>query len=55
VDSDMTGTVNLLDFANFAGAFGGANPCYDYNCTKTVNLLDFADFAGHFGHVLPPP
>jgi hypothetical protein len=49
-DIDANGSVNVVDFALFAAAFGGADPCSDFNCSGAVNVVDFALFAAHFTH-----
>jgi hypothetical protein len=52
-DMDADCVVGLADFAMFAAAFGGADPCADFDCDAAVGLADFAIFAAHFGHVCP--
>ncbi len=46
-------SVDLIDFAGFAGAYGTTNSCSDYNCDGLVELTDFAGFASHYGHTCP--
>ncbi|MEM9825989.1 MAG: lamin tail domain-containing protein [Planctomycetota bacterium] len=54
-DSDGSGSVNLLDFADFRQSFGLAvgdlafEGSFDANGDGTVDLLDFADFRTNFG------
>ncbi len=52
-DDNADCEVTLLDFADFAGAYGTSDPCFDYDCDGTVALTDFADFAGHYAHTCP--
>jgi len=53
-DLNNDGTVNLLDFAAFAGEFGGTPEssqnatCADLNGDNAINLSDFATFATFF-------
>ena len=50
-DYDLNGVVNPVDFASFAGDFGGANERSDFDWSGAVNPVDFATFAAHFGHL----
>ncbi|MGQ9603288.1 MAG: hypothetical protein ACUVUU_03670 [bacterium] len=52
-DSDGTCGVDLTDFSRFAGAYGGSNSSYDYDCNGTVALPDFIVFANHYIHACP--
>jgi hypothetical protein len=49
-DYDNNGTVNPIDFGNFAGDFGGSNERSDFDWDGDVDPVDFGKFAGHFGH-----
>jgi hypothetical protein len=54
-DWTSDGTVDLADFARFAGAYGNAAPAgtsdaiFDLDGSGTVDLGDFGIFAGHYG------
>ena len=56
VDKNPTpdGAVNSVDLGIFAGDYGKARPCSDFNCVGGVNSVDLAIFATHYGHVLAP-
>jgi hypothetical protein len=55
-DYDDNGTVNPIDFVEFAGDFGPGNydEMSDFDWTPgsppEINPIDFVEFAGHFGH-----
>ncbi len=49
-DIDGDGEVSVVDFALFASAFGGTDPCSDFDCNGSVSVADFAIFAAHFQH-----
>ena len=51
-DSNLDGTVNLIDFNNLAAHFGSTNALWnegDFNYDSQVNLLDFNLLAQNFG------
>jgi hypothetical protein len=52
-DNNGSCSVNGIDLGVFAGAFGGTNPCHNYNCDSAVNGIDLGLFAAHYGHVCP--
>lgn len=50
-DYDNNGSVNPVDFGQFAGDFGNVAERSDFNWSGgVVNPVDFGSFAGHFGH-----
>ena len=48
-DFDGSGTVDFLDFLEFAGAFGSTTTKYDLDDDGTVGFSDFLAFVGSFG------
>ncbi|MCI0451834.1 MAG: hypothetical protein L0Z51_05505 [Candidatus Latescibacteria bacterium] len=51
VDFNLSGVVDVADFALFGAAFGDAGVnCVDLDCDELVDLADFARFGAHFGH-----
>jgi hypothetical protein len=48
-DADGSGTVDALDFGAFLGAFGTANPNFDFDNGGAVDALDFGQFLQRFG------
>lgn len=48
-DLNLSGDVNLVDFAIFGGDLGAGNLRSDFNWSGGVNLVDFALFGAHMG------
>ena len=49
-DYDNNGTVNPIDFPDFAADFDSSNAASDFNWDGEVNPVDFSLFASHFNH-----
>jgi len=46
-------TINLADFSNFGGAYGGGGGCTDFNGDAATNVADFTVFGGGWGKSCP--